>query len=132
MTLSVLAKELDRRAKSKQDFVAPVSKLTMAVGPNNLSAVLTMNQGENLVSKFGVNRVAHEQISDFAGIPMTYYRRMLENDPTTIATIMISTNAPMPANIHLRCFCASAYSLFGCVGACGVCGIGGENSGALL
>lgn len=88
LTLVQLAKELDRRAKAKVDFVAPVSKLAVAVerdATKNLVPVVHL-QAQNGMKMFGVNKVAHEQFSDYAGIPMQYYRRMLEKDPALLAT----------------------------------------------
>lgn len=82
LTLTELAKEIDRRAKSKKDFIAPVSKVRMAVGRNE--PIITLEQGK-VSSTFGMNKVAHEQVAEFAGIPMPYYRRMLENDPALLA-----------------------------------------------
>lgn len=79
ITLSELAKELERRANAKQDFVAPVSKVRMAVRDNK--PTLVMQHNSDITGMFGINRVAHEQISDYAGIPMAYYRRMLEDAP---------------------------------------------------
>lgn len=83
MTLNELAKELKRRADAKQDFVAPVSKLAMAVVRDK--PVLQMDTGLNLQSSFDLNKIAHEQVSDFAGIPMQYYRKMLDNAPGLLA-----------------------------------------------
>lgn len=88
LTLVQLAKELDRRSKAKVDFVAPVSKFSVAVEHNAsklLVPVLNL-QAPKGVETLGINKVAHEQFSDYAGIPMTYYRRMLEQDPKLLAT----------------------------------------------
>lgn len=82
LSLTELAKEIERRAKTKKDFVAPVSKVQIAVRRNE--PVMTMDMGNDAAS-FGLNKVAHEQMADFAGIPMPYYRRMLENDPHLLA-----------------------------------------------
>lgn len=80
LSLTELAKEIERRAATKKDFVAPVSKLKIAVGrEKNPMALLDGKQA------FGINKVAHEQFADYAGIPMAYYRRMLENDPDLLA-----------------------------------------------
>lgn len=80
LSLTELAKEIERRANTKQDFVAPVSKLKVAVRDGSPIAMLDKSHA------FGINKVAHEQFADYAGIPMAYYRRMLDNDPTLLAT----------------------------------------------
>ncbi len=83
LSLVQLAKELERRANAKADFVAPVSKLEVAVGREGKPIVRMQTQGKP--QAFGINTVAHEQFADYAGIPMAYYRRMLESDPSLLA-----------------------------------------------
>lgn len=78
--LTELAKEIDRRANLKKDFIAPVSKLALAASPSGI----TMNVAGH--DAYNLNAIAHEQVADFAGIPMPYYRRMMENDPSLLAT----------------------------------------------
>lgn len=82
LSLTELAKELERRAAAKSDFVAPVSKLEVAVGRDGKPSLI-MQDGND--SQFGINRIAHEQFADYVGIPMAYYRRMLDNDPGLLA-----------------------------------------------
>lgn len=83
-TLQELAKEIKRRSTAKKDFVAPVSMLKVAVQKSKPIAVL--ERGRDGRGLFGINRIAHEQFADYAGIPMQYYRRMLDNDPSLLAT----------------------------------------------
>lgn len=78
--LTELAKEIDRRANLKKDYVAPVSKLTFAASQSG--PVMKIDSHGD----YGLNAIAHEQVADYAGIPMPYYRRMLENDPALLAT----------------------------------------------
>lgn len=83
LSLTALAKEIDRRAKAKDDFVAPASKLEMVVGRDNKTMITLHDTKKSRV--FPINKVAHEQFADYAGIPMPYYRRMLEIAPTLLA-----------------------------------------------
>ena len=92
LSLTELAKEIERRANAKTDFIAPVSKLKIAVRDGAPQAVLNtvnpqiMRKQDGVRERvFGINKVAHEQLADYAGIPMAYYRRMLENDPELLA-----------------------------------------------
>lgn len=87
LTLTELAKEIDRRANAKHDFVAPVSKLDFAVGrdPETNSDVIRARL-DGIDTSFGVNAVAHEQFADYTGIPMAYYRRMLQDDKPLLTT----------------------------------------------
>jgi hypothetical protein len=82
LTLSELAKEIERRQSMKSDFVAPASKIQLAVGRDD-KAILKM-LGEP--GSFPLNQVAHEQVADYAGIPMPYYRRMQAEAPQLLVT----------------------------------------------
>lgn len=81
LSLTELAKEIERRRNSKKDFIAPASKLEVAVSREG-APIIRLDGRHDM----GINRVAHEQFADYAGIPMPYYRRMLENDPQLLAT----------------------------------------------
>lgn len=79
--LQDLAAEIERRAEAKRDLIAPVDKLAMSTVEN--SPVLTVTNGH--VEAFPINGHAHGQIAEYAGIPMGYYRRLMERDPTLLA-----------------------------------------------
>jgi hypothetical protein len=79
MELKDLAAEIRRRAESKRDLLAPVSKLVME-GGGQLSVI------NGKLERYFVNEIAHEQIADYTGIPMGYYRRMLADESTILAT----------------------------------------------
>lgn len=81
ISLQALAAEIERRAASKRDFIAPASKMSVAVIEN--APMLALQNGE--VQHFGINAIAHGQLAEYAGIPMAYYRRMLEGDPELLA-----------------------------------------------
>lgn len=80
-SLTDLARELERRAAAKQDFIAPVGKMEMVV--IDKAPALALANGK--VQTFGVNRVAHNQIAEYAGIPAAYYKRMVAQDPELLA-----------------------------------------------
>lgn len=81
-SLQDLAAEIERRAETKRDLIAPVSRLSVEVADG--SPVLAVHNGD--LQTFGLQEVAHSQLAEFAGIPMPYYRRMLDNDPTLLAS----------------------------------------------
>lgn len=86
LSLQDLAREIERRSKQKQDFVAPAAKMSMTVNANG-DALLRLdgvNNGKGARS-LRVNKIAHEQLADYAGIPMPYYRRMLDTAPHLLA-----------------------------------------------
>jgi hypothetical protein len=82
LSLSALAAEIERRAATKADFIAPTGKMEMVVHEG--APAIALQNGT--VKTFGVNGVAHGQIAEFAGIPMAYYRRMETEDPALLAT----------------------------------------------
>lgn len=85
-TLQELAKEVDRRRGAKRDYVAKVSALTMAVAAETNHPVVHMTGGDKKKPTIlTLNDVAHEQLSDYTGIPMQYYRRLRDRAPDLLA-----------------------------------------------
>jgi hypothetical protein len=82
LSLTALAQEIERRAAAKADFIAPTGKMEMVVADAQPKIVL--HNGED--KTYGVNRVAHQQIAEYAGIPKAYYDRMVTEDPALLAT----------------------------------------------
>lgn len=72
-TLEALGAELQRQRAARQDFVADTRKLSFFTEGNK--SKLTFTTGEKLL-EFGVNPLAHQQISARLGIPLKYYQRM--------------------------------------------------------
>ena len=80
-TLEALGLELERQRKARQDFVADSRKLTFA--SDDSGSKLSMSMGEKLL-EFGVNPLAHQQISTRLGIPLKYYQRMQKEAPALL------------------------------------------------
>lgn len=80
MTLTGIAEELERQAKSKRDFIAPSRDIRIAPVDGDFQMGLIG------VGKFGVTDICHEQIGQRLGIPKTYYERMRSEDPELLAT----------------------------------------------
>jgi hypothetical protein len=80
-SLQDLAAEIERRAEAKRDLIAPVTKLQMDVV--DAAPVIAVTNGKT--EHFGVQQHAHGQLAEYAGIPMAYYRRMMEKDPGLLA-----------------------------------------------
>jgi hypothetical protein len=83
-SLEELAREIERRAETKRDYIAPTSKLLMGVSPMNSKPVLELWNGD--VHKFDVQEHAHGQLAEYTDIPMAYYRRMMNEDPNLLAS----------------------------------------------
>lgn len=82
-SLQQLAAEIERRAEVKRDFITPIEKITVET-LNDRPVLMLENKGS--VETFDINSIAHEQVAEYSGIPMAYYRRMMEQDPKLLAT----------------------------------------------
>lgn len=81
-SLIELAKEVERRANAKQDYVAKNSALSMSVDKTEcdqeFERLLRLNVATD---KFGINELAHDQIGSYCEIPSKYYERCRTQDP---------------------------------------------------
>lgn len=75
-----LAAEVERRANSKRDYLAPVAKMGMTV--NGDPRLQLADNGGPLP----LRALAHDQLATFTGIPQDYYRRMLAESPDLLAS----------------------------------------------
>lgn len=92
-SLQDLAAEIQRRAEAKRDFIAPATKLAVEVVDKQ--PVITM-QGK--ADAFPLQDVAHGQLATYTGIPLPYYRRMLEQKPELFAKNVNTWLQGMPAS----------------------------------
>lgn len=81
MSLTDLAKEIERRKEAKKDFIAPIGKMKMVINPGKQATLALASHSPGM----HINNVAHGQISEFTKIPMDYYRRMLDTQPGLLA-----------------------------------------------
>lgn len=84
-TLEEMAKELDRQAKTKKDYVAQTTELRLNAYGAQMSANEDFALRVNGYGEFDVNDLGHEQIASRLGIPQRYYDRMRENQPELLA-----------------------------------------------
>jgi hypothetical protein len=83
--LNELAMEIARRAANKRDFTVAPAAIRMSSydydmhKPGDIGVWI----GEE---RFGVTAHAHTQIAKFTDIPMDYYKRLLEEAPSLLAT----------------------------------------------
>lgn len=71
-----LATELERQRTTRRDFVAPVSAVSMTQDEHDSVTLNLDGQGF-----FPPTEIAHNQISEFVGVPNKYYKRMLSEAP---------------------------------------------------
>lgn len=84
-----LAKELERQAQSKRDFIANTQalqldrdgKTLLIEGNGGIQSASLSGKGD-----FGVTNHCHEQIGDRIGIPRKYYQRMQQEAPVLLST----------------------------------------------
>lgn len=91
-SLSELAAELERQAETKKDYLADTRALTMR--PVTETSGPTMDPKpdaprvmilEGINGAVTVKPTAHAQLAEFAGIPKSYYDRMLADQPELLA-----------------------------------------------
>ena len=80
-TLEELGTELQRQRNVRQDFVADSRTLSFATEDGG--SRLSMSMRGKLLD-FGVNPLAHQQISTRLGIPLRYYQRMQKEAPALL------------------------------------------------
>ena len=80
-TLQDLGLELQRQRSARQDYVADSRNLSFATEDGD--SKLSMTMGTKLL-EFGVNPLAHQQISTRLGIPLKYYQRMQRESPALL------------------------------------------------
>lgn len=79
LTLEAMAAEITRQAKSKRDFLAPTTKISMLQGKD--TPVVRVG-----AEAFKPTEIFHNQLGSHVGIPAKYYDRMLEESPELLAT----------------------------------------------
>ena len=83
-SIDVFAAELDRRQKTKVDYLVNTQNLIMDADANNaMLSIRNDSTGETLI--FNVNEVAHNQIGARLGIPAKYYDKMRSDNPELLA-----------------------------------------------
>ena len=95
--LSKLAQELERQMKNRYDVVVSTDRLCALKDENdNIKMdVAFYDTDSNLVHKtHGLTDWAHIQISDKCGIPMRYYRRMMDEGQIDLLSHNINTWIP--------------------------------------
>jgi hypothetical protein len=78
-SLTELAIEIERQAKSKQDLVAD----TRSIGISDEGSQLVVRNGETKL--FNIQPLAHRQIAERVGIPQKYYERLQREQPQLLA-----------------------------------------------
>lgn len=83
-SLQELAKEIERQAHAKKDFIANTKQLQMV---NKLGNVSPTHQKLHIsgIGEFDMKELTHRQIGDRLGIPAKYYDRMRQEAPDLLS-----------------------------------------------
>lgn len=81
-SLQELAREVERVENEKKDFLANTTALSMGVREDDKPIIELAISGQGF---YGINPIAHDQISDRLGIPRGYYNRMKKDHPELLA-----------------------------------------------
>jgi len=95
--LSELVNELERQKKEKYDVVVPSDNLIALKEGNSIKMDVPIldKDGNSIETKrFGITNFCHNQISEKTGIPMKYYRKMIDNDKIDLLADNINTWFP--------------------------------------
>lgn len=84
-TLSQLALELERQKETKRDFLAPVSTLSIDFRPDFPSDRFATDLKIKEVGDFEMTDIAHDQMSEYTGIPLKYYRKLRDEAPVLLS-----------------------------------------------
>src|SRR5258706_8172745 len=81
LSLTQLAAEIERQAKTKKDYIVPSTAMAVVSVPEK---GIELGFG-TAVQQMPLRPTAHEQIGAYLGIPAPYYRKMLSNAPELLA-----------------------------------------------
>ena len=83
-TLTQLAEELDRQAKTKHDYMLGTQNIHVDCDQAVAQMTLTNDTtGESIILK--INEITHNQIGTYLGIPAKYYDKMRDENPALLA-----------------------------------------------
>lgn len=85
LTISEMAKELQRQSQAKADYLVDTSRLLMEPWGNQPMLRVLGDSGDDLVEPLDMKQTAHQQIAAYLNIPRKYYERMLQDDTELLA-----------------------------------------------
>jgi hypothetical protein len=93
--LSKLAEELERQAKTKEDYIVLSDELSVLKDGNIIKMELPVIRNNQTVNQtFPITEYCHKQIADKTKIPMRYYQRMIDEDKLNLLCDNIMTWLP--------------------------------------
>ncbi len=84
LTITEMAKEIERQAAAKEDYLVNPQKLEMeSMGAPPMLRVL--EGGVDQMEPLAIQETAHRQLGAHLGIPWKYYEKMLQEDPELLS-----------------------------------------------
>ncbi len=83
-SLSQIAQRVDHLRRNARDFLARPAQVRLAASSVGQQPSLLLDDGAGALS-FGIGDLVHDQLAEFAGIPIPYYKRMLTQAPDLLA-----------------------------------------------
>ena len=102
LNLVELAKEIERRANAKKDYVARTEAIGMVAPDDNPRSVSEVSLVLSNDLAYGINAIGHQQIGQYVEIPKPYYDKMLSDAPDLLATNVNKWLSKTPANRMVR------------------------------
>lgn len=85
-SLVELAQEIERQKNVKKDLLVDTRSLALNAGDEMKLEVRDTGRESLLpLHAFGVGEIAHQQLAQFTGVPLPYYKRMMSNAPDLLA-----------------------------------------------
>lgn len=86
-SLTELAQEIERQNESKRDFLVNTECMELLVPEHSSDPEASVAPVLRFAgNKMEIGEIAHQQIGTYTGIPATYYRKMLGQQPKLLAT----------------------------------------------
>ena len=80
LTITEMAKEIERQASAKADYLVNPQKLEME-SLGGLPMLRVVEDGVDQMEPLSIQETAHRQIGAHLGIPWKYYEKMLQEEP---------------------------------------------------
>ena len=84
LTITEMAKEIERQASAKADYLVNPQKLEME-SLGGLPMLRVVEDGVDQMEPLSIQETAHRQIGAHLGIPWKYYEKMLQEEPSLLA-----------------------------------------------
>ncbi len=86
LAIEDLASEIVRQKDCKEDYIVNANRLAMECFGTDIFLRVLDDRNTDRIEPLDISPIAHRQIGTYLSIPAKYYSKMLEEDPTLLAT----------------------------------------------